>query len=105
MRAAHCPASRLRKLDAHHRRVREELYALLMDTIHSEMPVDQLYKHYILGIRFGISRQRAGDLCNGRLLLFNSETLIAMLQRFGVKVGITVLERRHIRLYDDPGPH
>jgi len=80
-----------------HMRVRAKLIDLLL-TITRE---DQLDWPALVHI-FGISQPRASNLLNRHIDKFNSETLIDMLARVGVRVEVTPTSRDRYRRFNVP---
>jgi predicted XRE-type DNA-binding protein len=80
-----------------HMRVRAKLLDLLLDTARD----DQLDWPALVHI-FGISQPRASNLLNRQIEKFNSETLIDMLARVGVRVDVTPVSRDRYRRFNVP---
>src|SRR5687767_8351280 len=80
-----------------HMRVRGELLDLLLDIARD----DQLDWPAVVHI-FGISQPRASNLLNRHIEKFNSETLIDMLARVGVRIEVTPVSRDRYRRFDVP---
>jgi predicted XRE-type DNA-binding protein len=80
-----------------HMRVRAKLLDLLLDIARD----DQLDWPALVHI-FGISQPRASNLLNRHIEKFNSETLIDMLARVGVRVEFRPTSRDRYRRFDIP---
>ena len=80
-----------------HMRVRGQLLDLLLDIARD----DQLDWPAVVHI-FGISQPRASNLLNRHIEKFNSETLIDMLARVGVRVELRPASRDRYRRFDLP---
>ena len=80
-----------------HMRVRGELLDLLLDIARE----DQLDWSALVHI-FGISQPRVSNLLNRHLGKFNSETLIDMLARLGVRVEVRPASRDRYRRFNFP---
>jgi predicted XRE-type DNA-binding protein len=75
--------------EAEHLRVRSELMTKLQ-TVITTRGVKQAEAAEILGV----TQPRVSDLMRGRIDLFNAETLIAMLARFGIRTKLVLESRR-----------
>lgn len=85
------PASRCNPDHVEHLRIRNRLLALVREEF------DRLgHNQWHLALILGVSQQRIADLYHARFDRFNSETLIAMLERLGVEVDIVVTRRRRV---------
>ena len=80
-----------------HMRVRAELLDLLLDIVRE----DRLDWPVVVHI-FGISQPRASNLLNRHIEKFNSETLIDMLARVGVRVEVTPTSRDRYPRFNVP---
>ena len=80
-----------------HMRVRGKLLDLLLDIARD----DQLGWPALVHM-FGISQPRASNLLNRRVEKFNSETLIDMLARVGVRVEVRPVSRDRYRRFNVP---
>jgi len=80
-----------------HLRIRARLLDLLLDVARE----DQLDWSALAHI-FGISQPRASNLLNRHIEKFNSETLIDMLARVGVRVEVTPASRDRYRRFNVP---
>ena len=80
-----------------HMRIRAMLLDLLLDIARD----DQLDWPALVHM-FGISQPRASNLLNRHIDKFNSETLIDMLARVGVRVEITPTSRDRYRRFNIP---
>ena len=78
-------------------RVRAELLDLLLDIVRQ----DQLDWPVLVHI-LGISQPRASNLLNRNIDKFNSETLIDMLARVGVRVELRPASRDRYRRFNFP---
>jgi len=65
----------------------------LLDLILHKAALDGL-DQWTIAHCVGMTRPRASNLLNGHIGKFNSETLIDVLARLGVRVELTVVERR-----------
>ena len=85
------PASRCNPDHVEHLRIRNRLLALVRDEF------ERLgYGQWHLAMILGVSQQRIADIHHLRFHRFNSETLIAMLERLGVEVDLVVTRRRRV---------
>jgi predicted XRE-type DNA-binding protein len=89
--------SRFGGSEMEHMRVRGELLDLLLDIARE----DQLDWSALVHI-FGISQPRVSNLLNRHLGKFNSETLIDMLARLGVRVEVRPASRDRYRRFNFP---
>ena len=90
------PASRCNPDHVEHLRIRHRLLGLVRQEF------DQLgYNQWYLALILGVSQQRIADIYHARFQRFNSETLIAMLERLGVQVDLVVTHRRRVNFHDD----
>ena len=89
--------SRFGGSDMEHMRVRGKLLDLLLDIIRD----DRLDWPALVHI-FGISQPRASNLLNRHIEKFNSETLIDMLARVGVRVEVRPASRDRYRRFNVP---
>jgi predicted XRE-type DNA-binding protein len=80
-----------------HMRVRAKLLDLLLEIVRD----DELAWPALVHI-FGISQPRASNLLNRHIEKFNSETLIDMLARVGVRVEIRPVSRDRYRRFNIP---
>ena len=80
-----------------HMRVRRELLDLLLRIAEADQR-DQ----WALAHMFGISQPRASNLVHRHIEKFNSETLIDMLARLGVRLNITPASRDRYRRWNFP---
>jgi len=80
-----------------HMRVRAKLLDLLLDVARE----DHLDWPALVHI-FGISQPRASNLVNRHIEKFNSETLIDMLARVGVRVEVRAASRDRYRRFNVP---
>ena len=80
-----------------HMRVRAKLFDLLLDIARE----DQLYWPALVHM-FGISQPRASNLLNRHIDKFNSESLIDMLARVGVRVEVRPVSRDRYRRFNIP---
>jgi len=80
-----------------HLRIRARLLDLLLDVARE----DQLDWSALVHI-LGISQPRASNLLNRHIEKFNSETLIDMLARVGVRVEVTPASRDRYRRFNVP---
>src|SRR5688500_370198 len=80
-----------------HMRVRGTLLDLLLDTAREDRLDWPALVH-----TFGISQPRASNLLNRQIEKFNSETLIDMLARVGVRVEVTPASRHRYRRFNVP---
>jgi predicted XRE-type DNA-binding protein len=74
-----------------HLRIRRQLMALVRE--HAER---ENLEHYHVSRACGFSQPRSWNLLHGPLKLWNSETLINVLARFGYSLELTVTERRRV---------
>ena len=88
-------ASRYQKQSVEHLRVR----ATLLDLVLREIRACQ-FDQWVVASILGTSQQRVSALLHRHNELFNSETLILMLQRFGVYVDVVETRRERVRLLD-----
>jgi predicted XRE-type DNA-binding protein len=89
--------SRFGGSEMEHMRIRSKLLELLLDVTRE----DQLDWPALVHI-FGISQARASNLLHRRIEKFNSETLIDMLARVGVRVEVTPSSRTRYRRFNVP---
>lgn len=75
-------------------RVRRELLGLFL-----ELAEREAITFYNIARLCGTSEPRAWNLLHGRIELFNSESLIDILARFGVTVDVVVTKRAPCRQY------
>ena len=88
------PASRCNPDHVEHLRIRNRLLALV------RRQFDDLgYGQWHLAFILGVSQQRIADIYHARFERFNSETLIAMLERLGVEVDVVVSQRRRVNFH------
>jgi predicted XRE-type DNA-binding protein len=80
-----------------HMRIRGKLLDLLLDIARE----DHLDWPALVHI-FGISQPRASNLINRHIEKFNSETLIDMLARVGVRVEVRAASRDRYRRFNVP---
>ena len=78
-------------------RIRRRLLDLLLDVARE----DRLDWPALVHI-FGISQPRASNLVNRHIEKFNSETLIDMLARVGVRVEVSAASRDRYRRFNVP---
>ena len=78
-------------------RIRRTLLDLLLDVVRE----DHLGWSTLVHI-FGISQPRASNLLNRHIEKFNSETLIDMLARVGVRVEVMPVSRDRYRRFNIP---
>lgn len=78
-------------------RIRRRLLHLLLDVARE----DQLDWSALVHL-FGISQPRASNLLNRHIEKFNSETLIDMLARVGVRVEVKPTSRDRYRRFNVP---
>lgn len=89
--------SRFGGSEMEHMRVRGKLLDLLLNIARE----DHLDWSALVHI-FGISQPRASNLLNRHIEKFNSETLIDMLARVGVRVEVTPASRDRYRRFNIP---
>jgi predicted XRE-type DNA-binding protein len=80
-------------------RIRRQLMALFLELARRDGLSDME-----IGMACRTSRQRASDLLHGHIARFNSETLIDILWRYGVRLEIVVSERRPYLRHKIPNP-
>jgi predicted XRE-type DNA-binding protein len=89
--------SRFGGSEMEHMRIRARLLELLLDVARE----DQLSWSALVHI-FGISQPRVSNLLNRHIEKFNSETLIDMLARVGVRVEVKPASRDRYRRFNLP---
>ena len=89
--------SRFGGSEMEHMRIRGQLLDLLLNIVRE----DQLDWAALVHM-FGISQPRASNLLNRHIEKFNSETLIDMLARVGVRVEVTPASRDRYRRFNVP---
>jgi helix-turn-helix protein len=86
--------SRLARTERDHMRIRRDLLRLFLDVAQKNYVT-----FYTIARWCNTSNARAWNLLHGRIELFNSETLIDILHRFGVTVDIVVTKRVRVQTF------
>jgi predicted XRE-type DNA-binding protein len=89
--------SRFGGSEMEHMRIRRMLLDLLLDVAREDQLDWAAFVHM-----FGISQPRASNLLNRQIEKFNSETLIDMLARVGVRVEVRPVSRDRYRRFNVP---